>query len=56
MALFDNNLWKADVDMSLFENLNGEYKISAYIDDGKDNSYCVAQTMATIVKRKGKSE
>lgn len=48
LALFDNNVWKADVDMSLFEDLNGEYKISAYIDDGKDNSYCVAQTTATI--------
>lgn len=48
LALFDNNVWKADADMSLFEDLNGEYKISAYIDDGKDNSYCVAQTTATI--------
>lgn len=48
LALYDNNVWKADADMSLFENLSGEYKINAYIDDGKDNSYCVAQTTATI--------
>lgn len=48
LALYDNNVWKVDADMSLFENLSGEYKINAYIDDGKDNSYCVAQTMTTI--------